>query len=98
MVDVLQDGSEAQMHLRDYGADLAILHIKLPGMDGVTLQLRNAFSPATSARDMILVYDTPKGAVMSRGECTILHAAILNLTTNAAPLGRSDLSRIRLGL
>ena len=41
-VDVLHDGGDAQAHLRDDGADLVILDINLPGVDGLSLlrQLR----------------------------------------------------------
>lgn len=36
-VDVLHHGDEAQVHLKDDGADLVILDINLPGTDGLTL-------------------------------------------------------------
>lgn len=36
-VDTLHNGTQAQSHLRDDGADLVILDINLPGTDGLTL-------------------------------------------------------------
>lgn len=36
-VDVLHDGTQAQVYLKDDGADLIILDINLPGIDGLTL-------------------------------------------------------------
>lgn len=36
-VDLLHDGRDAQAHLKDDGADLVILDINLPGVDGLTL-------------------------------------------------------------
>lgn len=39
-VDLLEDGADADVHLRGDGAELIILDINLPGMDGLTI-LRN---------------------------------------------------------
>ncbi len=36
-VDVLHDGAEAELFLRDDGADIVVLDINLPNMDGLTL-------------------------------------------------------------
>lgn len=39
-VDLIEDGADADVHLRGDGAELIILDINLPGMDGLTI-LRN---------------------------------------------------------
>lgn len=52
-VDVLHDGSDAQTHLRDDGADLVILDINLPGVDGLTLV--RAMRERNDARPVILL-------------------------------------------
>lgn len=36
-VDVLHDGTQAQVYIKDDGADLIIMDINLPGIDGLTL-------------------------------------------------------------
>lgn len=36
-VDLIENGNDAESHLRSEGADLIILDINLPGMDGLTL-------------------------------------------------------------
>lgn len=52
-VDVLHDGGDAQTHLRDDGADLVILDINLPGVDGLTLV--RAMRERNDARPVILL-------------------------------------------